>query len=60
MQIIYLNKEELKPIVASWGGTLKFSQIVGVRERTVFRWLERGVNREPVAKLIRSLAAKEI
>ena len=54
-----MTPEELKPIVAAWGGPEKFAKLLDVKPRTVESWIrgERGI-KPPVAKLIRSLKLK--
>jgi hypothetical protein len=53
---IPLLPEELKPIVATWGGPENFARIIQTKQRTVESWLygERNI-KPPVAMLIRSL-----
>ena len=55
-----MTPEELKPIVAAWGGSENFAKVLDVKPRTVDSWLrgERGI-KPPVAKLIRSLKPKK-
>jgi hypothetical protein len=55
-----MTPEELKSIVAAWGGPEKFAKLIDVKERTVKAWLygERGI-KPPVAMLIRSLKPKK-
>ena len=50
-----MKPEELKPIVEASGSALKFAELVGVREGTVYRWLAGGTMSVPVIKLIGSL-----
>lgn len=51
-----MTPDELKPIVAAWGGAEKFAAVIHAKPRTVHAWLygERNI-KPPIVMLIRSL-----
>ena len=51
-----MTPDELKPIVAAWGGPEKFADLLEVSPRIVYYWLQgkRSISK-PVARLIRLL-----